>query len=122
MNFLRINSHYFLKFYFFFRDLILFHSLTADRDLKLHLPNSQSENAIKQLKTLTSPLTKFAANIGSALDPRKYGSKVDIPPNNHYTNLSNSLFIQNNQHIYLENKYLLLFFPDGGKRGATNRF
>lgn len=51
-------------------------SLSADRDLKLHLPNSQSENAIKQLKTLTSPLTKFAANIGSALDPRKYGSKV----------------------------------------------
>lgn len=51
--------------------------LSADRDLKLHLPNSQSENAIKQLKTLTSPLTKFAANIGSAfrVDPRK-GSKV----------------------------------------------
>lgn len=49
-------------------------SLTGDRDLKLHLPSSQSENAIK-LKTLTSPLTKFAANIGSAL----YGPKVHIP-------------------------------------------
>lgn len=48
----------------------------SNRDLKLNLPNSQSENAIKQLKTLTSPLSKFAANLGSALDPRKYGSKV----------------------------------------------
>lgn len=59
------------------------YSLSSDRDLKLHLPisqlpHSQSENAIKQLKTLTSPLSKFAANIGSALDPRKYGSKVNI--------------------------------------------
>ncbi|XP_055315656.1 phosphatidylinositide phosphatase SAC2 isoform X1 [Sitodiplosis mosellana] len=52
--------------------------LSANRDLKLHLPNSQSENAIKQLKTLTSPLSKFAANLGSALDPRKYGSKTSI--------------------------------------------
>lgn len=48
----------------------------GNRDFKLHLPNSQSENALKQLKTLTSPLTKFAANIGASLDPRKYGSKV----------------------------------------------
>lgn len=93
--------------------IFLFPSLTADRDLKLHLPNSQSENAIKQLKTLTSPLTKFAANIGSALDPRKYGSKVCIPPNNYYKNLPNSLFIYYNQR--LENKYLFLFFLDGGK-------
>lgn len=53
-------------------------SSSANRDLKCHLPNSQSENAIKQLKTLTSPLTKFAANIGSVLDPRNYGSKVNI--------------------------------------------
>lgn len=115
MNFLRINSHYFFEISFFSRDFILFHSLTADRDLKLHLPNSQSENAIKQLKTLTSPLTKFAANIGSALDPRKYGSKVHIPPNGYYKNLPNSLFIHNNQQLHLENKYLFLFFPDGGK-------
>lgn len=56
----------------------IYNSLSANRDLKLHLPNSQSENAIKQLKTLTSPLSKFAANIGSALDPRKYGSKVKL--------------------------------------------
>lgn len=55
-------------------------SLSANRDLKLHLPNSQSENALKQLKTLTSPLTKFAANIGASLDPRKYGSKVNKHP------------------------------------------
>ncbi|XP_031639313.1 phosphatidylinositide phosphatase SAC2-like [Contarinia nasturtii] len=52
--------------------------LSVNRDLKLHLPNSQSENAIKQLKTLTSPLTKFAASVGSALDPRKYGSTKTI--------------------------------------------
>lgn len=58
----------------------------------MHLPNSQSENAIKQLKTLTSPLSKFAANIGSALDPRKYGSKVRI---DYFFGL-NAIFISNN--------------------------
>lgn len=58
--------------------LNFFHSLSANRDFKLNIPNSQSENALKQLKTLTSPLTKFAANIGASLDPRKYGSKVSV--------------------------------------------
>lgn len=51
----------------------------ARKDLALNLSSSQSENALKQLKTLTSPLSKLAKgmqNIGMNLDPRKISIKV----------------------------------------------
>lgn len=51
------------------------------RDLSLNLSGSQSENALKQLKTLTSPLSKLAKGMqsfGMNLDPRKI--KVHINP------------------------------------------
>lgn len=35
----------------------------GDRDLTLNLSHSQSDNALKQLKTLTSPLTKLAKGV-----------------------------------------------------------
>ncbi|XP_055384733.1 phosphatidylinositide phosphatase SAC2 [Condylostylus longicornis] len=46
----------------------------SPNDLSLHLSGSQSDNTIKQLKTLTSPLSKLAKgvqNLGMNLDPRK---------------------------------------------------
>lgn len=49
------------------------------RDLSLNLSSSQSENALKQLKTLTSPLSKLAKGMqtfGMNLDPRKITVKV----------------------------------------------
>lgn len=48
-------------------------------DLSLNLSGSQSESAIRQLKTLTSPLSKLATgmkSIGMTLDPRKMNLKV----------------------------------------------
>lgn len=58
---------------------IYFRSL-SQRDLSLNLTASQSDNALKQLKNLTSPLSKFAKgmqNFGMNLDPRKIASKVN---------------------------------------------
>lgn len=49
--------------------------------MSLNLTSSQSENAIKQLKTLTSPLSKLATGMksfGMNLDPRKMGVKVSL--------------------------------------------
>lgn len=48
------------------------------RDLTLNLTSSQSENALKQFKNLTSPFSKIAKgvqNIGANLDPRKIAAK-----------------------------------------------
>lgn len=47
--------------------------------MSLNLSSSQSENALKQLKTLTSPLSKLAKgmqNFGMNLDPRKMNVRV----------------------------------------------
>lgn len=51
------------------------------QDLSLNLSSSQSESAIKQLKTLSSPLSKLATgmkSIGMQLDPRKINLKVRV--------------------------------------------
>lgn len=56
----------------YFRSFV--RSQSMQRDLSLNLSGSQSENALKQLKTLTSPLSKLAKgmqNFGMNLDPRK---------------------------------------------------
>lgn len=48
------------------------------RDLTLNLSSSQSENALKQFKNLTSPFSKIAKgvqSIGANLDPRKIAAK-----------------------------------------------
>lgn len=48
------------------------------RDLTLNLTSSQSENALKQFKNLTSPFSKIAKgvqSIGANLDPRKIAAK-----------------------------------------------
>lgn len=61
--------------------MILNYSSSLSRDMSLNLTSSQSENALKQLKTLTSPLSKFATGMksfGMNLDPRKMGAKVWI--------------------------------------------
>lgn len=58
---------------------MLSRSSTQQKDLSLNLSSSQSENALKQLKTLTSPLSKLAKgmqNFGMNLDPRKITVKV----------------------------------------------
>lgn len=50
-------------------------------EMFLNLAGSQSDNALKQLKTLTSPLSKFAKgvqNFGSNLDPRKITNKTGV--------------------------------------------
>lgn len=60
-------------------DFLEIFSSPPRKDLSLNLSSSQSENALKQLKTLTSPLSKLAKgmqNIGMNLDPRKIGLKV----------------------------------------------
>lgn len=47
--------------------------------MSLNLSSSQSENALKQLKTLTSPLSKLAKGMqsfGMNLDPRKMNVRV----------------------------------------------
>ena len=52
---------------------------SSPRDLSLHLSGSQSDTTLKQIKQMTSPLSKIAKgvqNIGMNLDPRKIGSKV----------------------------------------------
>lgn len=52
-----------------------------NRDLSLNLSGSQSENALKQLNKLASPLTKLAKgvqNLGANLDPRKMTGKVNF--------------------------------------------
>ncbi|KAJ6640021.1 Phosphatidylinositide phosphatase SAC2 [Pseudolycoriella hygida] len=57
------------------------HRSTQQRDLSLNLSSSQSENALKQLKTLTSPLSKLAKgmqNFGMNLDPRKITVKLQL--------------------------------------------
>lgn len=51
----------------------------SPRDLSLNLSGSQSDNALKQLKNLTSPLSKLAKgmqSLGMNLDPRKIATKV----------------------------------------------
>lgn len=51
---------------------------SSPRDLSLHLSGSQSDNTLKQLKNLTSPLSKFAKgmqSLGMNLDPRKITAK-----------------------------------------------
>lgn len=56
-------------------------SQSLSRDMSLNLTSSQSENALKQLKTLTSPLSKLATGMksfGMNLDPRKMGVKVNF--------------------------------------------
>lgn len=48
-------------------------------DLSLNLSGSQSDSTMRQLKTLTSPLSKLATgmkSIGMNLDPRKMNLKV----------------------------------------------
>lgn len=58
---------------------MLFRSTPQQKDLSLNLSSSQSENALKQLKTLTSPLSKLAKGMqsfGMNLDPRKITVKV----------------------------------------------
>lgn len=50
----------------------------SPRDLSLNLSGSQSDNALKQLKNLTSPLSKLAKgmqSLGMNLDPRKIATK-----------------------------------------------
>lgn len=50
-------------------------------DLSLNLSGSQNESAIRQLKTLTSPLSKLATGMksfGMNLDPRKMNLKVKV--------------------------------------------
>lgn len=59
--------------------IIFYFSSHLREGLNLNLSTSQSENALKQLKTLTSPLSKLARgmqNIGMNLDPRKISMKV----------------------------------------------
>lgn len=54
-------------------------SQSMHHDLSLNLSGSQSESAIKQLKTMTSPLSKLATGMksfGMNLDPRKMNLKV----------------------------------------------
>lgn len=49
------------------------------KDLKLNLSTSHSDNALKQLKSLTSPFSKIAKgvqSIGVNLDPRKIGART----------------------------------------------
>ncbi|KAG4080134.1 hypothetical protein HA402_008205 [Bradysia odoriphaga] len=56
-------------------------SATQQKDLSLNLSSSQSENALKQLKTLTSPLSKLAKGMqsfGMNLDPRKITVKSPV--------------------------------------------
>lgn len=51
---------------------------TTDRNFSLNLSGSQSDNALKSLKSLSSPLTKLATgmkSIGMNLDPRKIVTK-----------------------------------------------
>ncbi|GAB0094845.1 phosphatidylinositide phosphatase SAC2 [Sergentomyia squamirostris] len=51
------------------------------KDLSLNLSGSHSETTLRQLKTLTSPLSKLAKgmqNFGIAIDPRKKISKTEI--------------------------------------------
>lgn len=51
----------------------------SQKDLSLNLSGSHSETTLKQLKTLTSPLSKLAKgmqNLGMAFDPRKKINKV----------------------------------------------
>ncbi|XP_037027725.1 phosphatidylinositide phosphatase SAC2 isoform X2 [Bradysia coprophila] len=62
-------------------DAIDSRSMTQQKDLSLNLSSSQSENALKQLKTLTSPLSKLAKgmqNFGMNLDPRKITVKSPV--------------------------------------------
>lgn len=52
---------------------------SSTKDLTLNLTTSHSENAIKQLKSLTSPFSKIAKgvqSIGANLDPRKIASQT----------------------------------------------
>lgn len=59
--------------------MVFFRSPSYTRDMSLNLSSSQSENALKQLKTLTSPLSKLAKgmqNFGMNLDPRKMNVRV----------------------------------------------
>lgn len=61
----------------------------------LNLAGSQSDNALKQLKTLTSPLTKFAKNVqtfGINLDPRKITARPGVS-----ASISADLSLINNQ-------------------------
>uniref|UniRef100_A0A1B0EWC2 Uncharacterized protein n=2 Tax=Lutzomyia longipalpis TaxID=7200 RepID=A0A1B0EWC2_LUTLO len=53
----------------------------SQKDLSLNLSGSHSETTLKQLKTLTSPLSKLAKgmqNLGMAFDPRKKINKLDL--------------------------------------------
>ncbi|XP_059607415.1 phosphatidylinositide phosphatase SAC2 isoform X2 [Phlebotomus argentipes] len=53
----------------------------AQKDLSLNLSGSHSETTLRQLKTLTSPLSKLAKgmqNLGIAFDPRKKVNKSDL--------------------------------------------
>uniref|UniRef100_A0A1B0DMC2 Uncharacterized protein n=1 Tax=Phlebotomus papatasi TaxID=29031 RepID=A0A1B0DMC2_PHLPP len=55
--------------------------LKSQKDLSLNLSGSHSETTLKQLKTLTSPLSKLAKgmqNLGMAFDPRKKINKNDL--------------------------------------------
>ena len=65
------------------------------------------------MKTLTSPLSKFAANLGSALDPRKYGSKVLMNKKKYFKKIS----CKSNSETIVSH-FLFFYFADGRKRGA----
>lgn len=53
----------------------------SSRDLSLNLTGNQGDNALKQLKRLTSPLSnigKGLQSLGANLDPRKMAVKVKL--------------------------------------------